>query len=100
MNKQPNNFNFDESNNGFKLPQAENTSHSDDEYISTESLIARKKQLKRLVMILIGIGLILGLGLSVGVVSLLNKFGLLEKPYEIKQKKEQPIEQIRYRHGN
>ena len=99
MNKQPNNFDFDESNNGFKLPQADNIIDRNNEHLSTESIIARKKQLKRLVMILMGIGLILGLGLSTGVVILLNKLGLTKKPHELKQQKQEPVEQIRYHHG-
>lgn len=100
MNKQPNDFNFDESHNDFKLPQAENTSHRDNEHISTESVIAHKKQLKRLLTILIGMGLILGLVLSVGLVALLNKLGLTKKPYQLKQQKEQPVEQIHDRDRN
>ena len=99
MNQQPNNFDFDESNNGFKVPQVETTIHQNNEGISTESLLARKKQLKRLVMMLMGIGLIMGLLLSVGVVILLNKLGLTKKPSDLQQQKQQPVEQIRYHHS-
>ena len=97
MNQQPpDNFNFDESNNGFKLPQVETTDHDDYEGISTESIIARKKQLQRLLLILMGIGLSAGLVLSVGVVILLNKLGLTKKPHELQQQQPPPVEQIRY----
>ncbi len=99
MNQQPNNFDFDESNNGFKLPQVETNTNRDNEGISTESLLARKKQLQRLVLILMGIGLGVGLVLSIGVIILLNKLGLTKKPYELQQQKQQPVEQIRYHHG-
>ena len=96
MNQQPNNFNFDESKNGFKLPQVETTSHDNNEGISTERIIARKKQLKRLVLILMGIGLSVGLVLSMGMVILLNKLGLTKKPYELQQQQKPSVEQIRY----
>lgn len=96
MNQQPNNFDFDESANGFKFPQPETDVHEDNENISAESLLARKKQLKRLLIILMGIGVSLGLLLSVVVIILLNKLGLTKKPYELKQQQNQQLEEIRY----
>lgn len=96
MNQQPSNFNSDESTNGFKLPQAETNNQDDGENISVESVLVRKRQLRRIVLILTGIGISLGLVLSVGVIILLNKLGLTKKPYELKQQKQKPIEQIRY----
>ena len=99
MNKQPNYFDFDESNNGFQLEEVKNPSHNSNDPLSKESIIARKKQLQRLLIILMGIGLSLGLVLSIGLVILLNKLGLTKKPYQLKQQKQQPVEQIRYHHG-
>lgn len=96
VNQQPNNFDFDESANGFKFPQPETDVHEDNENISAESLLARKKQLKRLLIILMGIGVSLGLLLSVVVIILLNKLGLTKKPYELKQQQNQQLEEIRY----
>lgn len=100
MNQPPHNFDFDESTNGngSQLPQAETSDHQNNENISAESLQARKKQLKRLLLILIGIGTSVGLILSIGMVILLNKLGLTKKPDELKQQKQQPIEQIRYQY--
>ncbi|MGK7951766.1 MAG: hypothetical protein AB4368_24000 [Xenococcaceae cyanobacterium] len=99
MNQPPHNFDFDESanGNGFQLSQAETNNHENSENISPESLLARKKQLKRLLIILIGLGLSVGLLLSVGMVILLNKLGLTKKPHELQQQKQQPIEEIHYR---
>ena len=99
MNQPPHNFDFDESanGNGFQLSQDETNNHENSENISPESLLARKKQLKLLLIILIGIGLSVGLLLSVGMVILLNKLGLTKKPYELQQQKQQPIEEIHYR---
>ena len=98
VNQQPNNFDFDESTNGFKLPQTETNVHEDHENISAESILARKKQLQRLLIILMGIGVSLGLILSVGIIILLNKLGLTKKPYELKQQQQQqqPLEEIHY----
>lgn len=98
MNQPPSNFDFDESTNGndFQLPQAETDNDRDDLGISPESLIARKQQLKRLLIILVGIGVSVGLILSVGVVILLNKLGLTKKPHELEQQQPQSIEQIYY----
>lgn len=96
MNQQPSNFDSNESTNGFKLPQAETTNQDDGENISAESVLVRKRQLRRIILILTGIGISLGLVLSVGVIILLNKLGLTKKPYELKQQKQTPIEQIRY----
>ncbi len=94
MNQQPNNFDFDESSNGFKLPQPETNIHEDNENISAESLLARKKQLKRFLIILMSIGVSLGLLLSVVVIIVLNKLGLNKKPYELNQ--QQQLEEIHY----
>lgn len=99
MNQPPHNFDFDESanGNGFQLSQDETNNHENSENISPERLLARKKQLKRLLIILIGLGLSVGLLLSVGMVILLNKLGLTKKPHELQQQKQQPIEEIHYR---
>lgn len=97
MNQQPNNFDFDESNNGFKLPQSTIRSNENDENIPLENIRARKKQLGKLLLILMGIGLSLGLLLSAGLIILLNKLGLNKKPFQLEQKKQQQIEQIQQR---
>lgn len=94
MNQQPNNFNFDESNNGFQLSQPETIRHNENENISTENVLARKKQLKRLLIILMGVGLSLGLVLSIGVIILLDKLGLTKKP-DRPQQLQPPIEEIK-----
>lgn len=98
MNQPPHNFDFDESSNGngFQLSRAETTNQEESQNISPESLLARKKQLKLLLIILIGIGLSVGLLLSVGMVILLDKLGLTKKPHEFQQQKQPSVEEIHY----
>ena len=94
MNQQPNNFNFDESTNGCQLSQPEIIRHDENEKLSVENILAHKKQLKRLLIILMGIGLSLGLVISIGIVILLNKLGLNQKP-DRRGKPQPQIEQIK-----
>ena len=96
MNQPPHNFDFDESTNsdGFQLPRAETTNQEESQNISPENLLARKKQLKRLLIILIGVGLSVGLILSIGMVILLNKLGLTKKPHELQQQTQPSLEEI------
>ncbi|MBE9169398.1 hypothetical protein IQ238_18340 [Pleurocapsales cyanobacterium LEGE 06147] len=93
----PDNSNFD--NERWQFPRLETqASHSQDngenENLSKKIIAARKKQLERLFLLLIGVGLCLGLVLSIGAVILLDRLGLTKKPHEIKQQQEEQIEEV------
>jgi hypothetical protein len=93
----PDNFNFDEE--GWQLPSLETKvsngqDNDENDNLSSKTIAARKKQLERLFLWLIGIGLGLGLVLSIGVVILLDRLGLTKKPHEIKQQQEEQIEKV------
>jgi energy-converting hydrogenase Eha subunit F len=66
--------------------------------LSPENVAVRKKQLEKIFLKLIAIGLAIGAILGIGTYYLLNKLGLNKKPYQIEQKKQQqqqaPFEQI------
>ena len=59
-----------------------------DANLSPENVAVRKKQLEKIFIKLIAIGLALGAVLGVGTYFLLNKLGLTEKPYQIEQEKQ------------
>ncbi len=60
-----------------------------DANLSPENVAIRKKQLEKIFLKLIAIGLAIGAILGVGTYYLLNKLGLNKKPYQIEQEKQQ-----------
>ncbi|MGL6338932.1 MAG: hypothetical protein ACRC80_07310 [Waterburya sp.] len=60
-----------------------------DANLSSENVAIRKKQLEKIFLKLIAIGLAIGAILGVGTYYLLNKLGLNKKPYQIEQEKQQ-----------
>lgn len=58
-----------------------------DANLSPKNVAARKKQLEKIFIKLIAIGLSIGAVLGVGTYYLLNKLGLTKKPYQIEQEK-------------
>ncbi|MGL4880626.1 MAG: hypothetical protein ACRC8K_06125 [Waterburya sp.] len=60
-----------------------------DANLSPENVAVRKKQLEKIFLKLIAIGLAIGAILGVGTYYLLNKLGLNKKPYQIEQEKQQ-----------
>lgn len=92
MIQPPDNFNFDESQNGLNhsnLKTKSEQKQEPEEYLSKENVVANKKRLERLFAILLGIGLSLGVLLAVGLIMVLNKLGLTEKPNQIEKIEEQ-----------
>ena len=60
-----------------------------DANLSPKNVAVRKKQLEKIFIKLIAIGLALGAVLGVGTYFLLNKLGLTKKPYQIEQEKQE-----------
>ena len=58
-----------------------------DANLSAKNVATRKKQLEKIFVKLIAVGLSLGAILGVGTYYLLNKLGLTKKPYQIEQEK-------------
>lgn len=82
MHHSPNN-NFDfESNEHLEHQSLEPEFINHIDALSRKQVIRRRQSLKKLFIYLIGFGLGLGMILSVIVTIVLNKFGLLEKPYQ------------------
>ena len=98
MDRSPNDFDFDELSgqplNGFQAskPEFNQKSNSNDEteYINQRSLAKTKQKLQRIFLVLMAIGLVLGIFLSIGVVAILNKLGLTNKPDRIDRQEIQP----------
>ncbi len=66
--------NFDpQNNNNYEFPQLDNVENS--EQISPE----KRKKYQKLFLILLSVGLVLGAIVSVGIVKLMNHFGLTDK---------------------
>ena len=68
---------------------------------SSPNLVQTQKKLQRILLVLLGIGLVMGALLSVGVVVVMNKLGMKEVPklkiidrYEIPQQKTQQKQRI------
>jgi hypothetical protein len=53
---------------------------SESENFSSPSLVQTQKKLQRILLVLLGIGLVMGALLSVGVVMVMNKLGMKEVP--------------------
>ncbi len=79
------NFDIDRAQNNTSEPNL-NQIHAN---LSPENVAVRKKQLEKIFLKLIAIGLALGAILGVGTYYLLNKLGLNKKPYQIEQEKQQ-----------
>ena len=60
-----------------------------DANLSPKNVAVRKKQLEKIFIKLIALGLALGAVLGVGTYFLLNKLGLTKKPYQIEQEKQE-----------
>jgi uncharacterized membrane protein YciS (DUF1049 family) len=67
-----------------------------DANLSPKNVAIRKKQLEKIFLKLIAIGLAIGVILGVGTYYLLNKLGINKKPYQIEQEQQQqtPSEEI------
>jgi uncharacterized membrane protein YciS (DUF1049 family) len=79
------NFDIDRAQNNTSEPNL-NQIHAN---LSPENVAVRKKQLEKIFLKLIAIGLAIGAILGVGTYYLLNKLGLNKKPYQIEQEKQQ-----------
>jgi energy-converting hydrogenase Eha subunit F len=88
------NFDIDRAQNSTSEPNLNQINAN----LSPENVAVRKKQLEKIFLKLIAIGLAIGAILGIGTYYLLNKLGLNKKPYQIEQKKQQqqqaPFEQI------
>ncbi len=93
MYQSPNNFDFDPNdklvNSSSSEELAELIDDSDLDNIAKRNIIQRKKHLEKLFVYLIGFGVGLGLLLALILTMVLHKFGLLEKPNDIKSKPQQ-----------
>lgn len=83
------NFDIDRAQNNTSEPNL-NQIHAN---LSPENVAVRKKQLEKIFLKLIAIGLAIGAILGVGTYYLLNKLGLNKKPYQIEQEKQQQQQQ-------
>ena len=94
MYQSPDNFDF-EPNEQLAHPSSseELIDNSELNNLSKKHIAQRKRHLEKLFVYLIGFGLGLGLVLALIVTIALNKFGLLEKPYEV-DSQPQPIETL------
>ena len=94
MYQSPKNFDFESNDElNYQNSSPELIDNNDLNHLSTKNLVQRKKHLEKLFVYLIGFGVGLGLVLTLIVVMALNKFGLLEKPYQIEsQPQSEPTE--------
>lgn len=90
MYQSPNNFDFDPNENLVNSSSSEELEKlidsSDLDNISKKNITKRKKYLEKLFVYLIGFGVGLGLLLALILTMVLHKFGLLEKPNDMKIK--------------
>lgn len=88
MYQSPNNFDFDPNakltNSSSPEELAELIDGNDLDNLAKKHIIQRKKNLEKLFVYLIGFGLGLGLLLALIVTMTLHKFGLADKPNDIK----------------
>ncbi|BAZ44353.1 hypothetical protein NIES4102_13610 [Chondrocystis sp. NIES-4102] len=78
-------------------PKPENKLEQIDAKLSPENVAIRKKQLEKIFLKLIALGLAIGAILGVGTYYLFNKLGLNKKPDQIEQEKlekQAPMEEI------
>lgn len=90
MYQSPNNFDFEPNEKIAKTSSPEELAALLDDNnldnLSKKHIIQRKKHLEKLFVYLIGFGVGLGLLLALIVTMALHKFGLLEKPNDVKSK--------------
>jgi hypothetical protein len=85
---------YQPEDNNFDIQRAQNdiseeTVNQIDAKLSPENVAIRKKQLEKIFLKLVAIGLAIGAILGVGTYYLFNKLGLNKKPYQIEQEKQQ-----------
>jgi hypothetical protein len=76
MNEVPEDF----QNNSLADLTKNSLKASESEDFSSPSLVQTQKKLQRILLVLLGIGLVMGALLSVGVVVVMNKLGMKEVP--------------------